>query len=165
MEKFFTKKNIIIVSAVLALAIIVSSLFIIFGGGDFRRAKWGMTPDKVRKVENATLINDSTNKISYKTDSVDGLKVDTIFFYNFDNETNRLRNVTMGFDVEGIEDKLARKIISHFEEKYGETDEYEETYASYEYIWYTDRTQIRIYQLETYILISYADINYPFVLE
>ena len=157
--KINKKTVIIIIAAVLVIAIAVTVLAIAFGGGDFRRAKWGMTPEKVKARENGEIIVDSSYRLSYKVDNIEGVPIETNVFYNFDG-ANGLWQVSMGYDMAGFDDKLADKIIKTFEKKYGEADEYEETQLAYEYYWKDDRTEIRISQQQTYLLVTFTDINY-----
>ncbi len=159
MKKPSKKTVIIIAAALLVVAIAITSLALVFGGGDFRSAKWGMSPDQVKSRESAELITDSPYKLTFKTDSLLGVEEETNMFYNFDGE-NGLWQVTMGYSVTGFSDKLASKLINAFEEKYGEPTEYEETLISYEHVWDLERTQVRISQQQTYILVSYTDMDY-----
>ncbi|MBR6524305.1 MAG: hypothetical protein IKT39_06910 [Clostridia bacterium] len=155
--KISKKTVIIIIAAVLVVAI--ATLALVSLGGDFRRAKWGMSPEKIKAREDGEIIVDSSYRLSYKVDNLEGVPVETNVFYNFDG-ANGLWQVSMGYDMEGYEDKLADKIIKAFEKKYGEADEYEETMTAYEYYWKNDRTEIRISQQQTYMLITFTDINY-----
>ncbi len=155
--KISKKTVIIIIAAVLVVAI--ATLALVSLGGDFRRAKWGMSPEKIKAREDGKIIVDSSYRLSYKVDNLEGVPVETNVFYNFDG-ANGLWQVSMGYDMEGYEDKLADKIIKAFEKKYGEADEYEETMTAYEYYWKNDRTEIRISQQQTYMLITFTDINY-----
>lgn len=158
--KINSKKTVIlIIVAILVVAIAVASLAIIFGGGDFRRAKWGMSPNEVKSRENGELVTDSEYRLTFRTDNLEGVPVETNIFYSFDGG-NGLWQVSMGYGMEGFDDKLADRIIKAFVEKYGEEDEYDETQTAYEYYWKNDRTEIRISQQQTYLLVSFTDINY-----
>ena len=157
--KISKKTVIIIIATVLVVAIAVATLALLSLGGDFRRAKWGMSPEKIKAREDGEIIVDSSYRLSYKVDNLEGVPVETNVFYNFDG-ANGLWQVSMGYNMEGYEDKLADKILKAFEKKYGEADEYEETMTAYEYYWKNDRTEIRISQQQTYMLITFTDINY-----
>lgn len=157
--KISKKTIIIIIAVVLVVAIAVTVLAIVFGGGDFRRTKWGMSPEQVKSRENAELVTDSEYRLTFTTDNLEGVAAKTHMFYNFDG-ANGLWQVSMGYNVDGFEDKLATKIINAFEKKYGEPDEYNESMISYEHYWVDDRTEIRISQQQTYLLVSFTDINY-----
>ena len=159
--KKLSKKSVIIivVAAVLVVAIATTTLVHVFGGGDFRSANWGMSPEQVKNRENAKLVNESEYKLTFQTDSLMDVPVETNMFYDFDG-LNGLWQVTMGYTAKGFDDKTANRIISAFEEKYGEPTKYEENMISYEYYWVDDRTEIRISQQQTYLLVSYTDVNY-----
>ena len=153
------KLLIIIIAAVLVVAIALVTLAFVFGGGDVRRAKWGMGPDEIKSRETGELIVDSPYRLSYKMDSLEGVPVETNLFYNFDG-ANGLWQVSAGYNMSGFDDKLADKFIKAFEEKYGEADDYNETMTAYEYYWTEGTTEIRISQQQTYMLITFTDINY-----
>lgn len=159
MKKLSKKAIIIIIAVALVVAIATVSLVMIFGGGDFRSAKWGMSPEQVKNRENATLINESEYKLTFQTDNLLDIPVETNMFYDFDG-LNGLWQVTMGYTVRGFDDKTANRIISTFEEKYGEPTNYEESMVSYDYYWVDDRTEVRISQQQTYLLVSYTDVDY-----
>lgn len=159
-KKKFSKKAIIIaVAIVLVVAIAVTSLVLIFGGGDFRRTKWGMSPEDVKRVETATLVDDNGFRLTYKADSLLDVDVQTHIFYDFDGY-NGLWQVTMGYNTQGLKDKTANKIIEAFEKKYGEPTKYEEDQFSYNYYWEDDRTEIKISQQSSYMMVSYTDVDY-----
>ena len=159
-KKKFSKKAIIIAVAVLLAAAIVTTAFVlIFGGGDFRRTKWGMSPEAVKRVETASLIDDNGFRLTYRTDSLMGVEVQTHMFYDFDGY-NGLWQVTMGYNTSGLNDKTANRIIEAFEEKYGEPTKYEEDQINYDYYWVDDRTEIKISQQSSYLMVSYTDVDY-----
>ncbi len=153
------KAVIIIIATMLVVAIALSAIAIFFGGGDFRKAKWGMSPDEVKSRETGEIVTDSPYRLTIKTDNIEGVSAETNMFYNFDGE-NGLWQVSMGYNISGFDDKLANRIITAFEKKYGEATDYKETQISYEYFWKDDRTEIRIAQQSTYLLVSFTDINY-----
>ena len=161
MEKIkFSKKTIIITVAILlVVAIAVTVLALVFGGGDFRRAKWGMYPEDVKRVEYAELIKDNGFRLTFKIDKLEGVDVETLMFYDFDGY-NGLWQVTMGYNTQGFKDKTANKIIEAFEKKYGEPTKYEESPICYDHYWVDDRTEIKISQQSSYMLVSFTDMDY-----
>ncbi|MFA7637487.1 MAG: hypothetical protein WCX81_06965 [Monoglobales bacterium] len=158
MKKISKKTIIIIVAALLVIAVSALTLAAIFSEGDFRRAKWGMNVDKVISRESGTVVNQSEFALTIRDEKILDVPVKTHIFYKFDGPKG-LYQVTMGYNLTGYEDKLADRIITAFEKKYGETD-YKKTLTSYEYTWVTDRTKIFISQQQSYLFISFTDIKY-----
>ena len=159
------KKTVIISAIALVLiAAIVVSLFIFLGAKDFRKTSWGMSWDKVKKVESAEIIREMDDKLVYKIDNIEGVKAESFLNYNFaynsENSRYELWQANMGVEVIGFDGVLAKKIIRAFEDKYGEPDEYVETITKHDHFWKTERTEIHVEQLENYILIEYTDITY-----
>ena len=159
MKKPNKKAVIIIIAAVLVVAIAVTTIALVFGGGDFGRVKWGMTPDEIKARASGELVTDSSYHLTFKTDNLEGVPVETNIFYNLDG-INGLWQISAGYETAGFEDKLADKFIKAFEEKYGEADQYDETLTAYEYRWTNDRTMVRVSQQQTYLLVTFTDINY-----
>ena len=165
MKAKLNKKTIIISSVCLVIvAAIIASLFIFGGNKDFRKVSWGMSFDKVKKVESAPLAREMQDKLIYELDNVEGVKTNCFLNYNFDYKSEstgyELWQANTGVEVIGFDDNLAKRIVNEFEEKYGEPDEYVETSTKRDHFWKTDRTEIHVEQLENYILIEYTDINY-----
>ena len=159
MKKPSKKLVIIIIAAVLVVAIAVAAVAIVLGGGDFGKVKWGMTPDEIRTRASGKIVTDSEYHMTFKTDNLEGVSAETNVFYNFDG-IKGLWQVSAGYEMAGFDDKLADKFIKAFEEKYGDEYEYKETLTAYEYRWTNDRTMIRISQQQTYLLVTFTDINY-----
>ncbi|MBR5586475.1 MAG: hypothetical protein IKW02_00770 [Clostridia bacterium] len=159
MKKISKKAIIITVAIVLVVAIAVTSVALIFGGGDFRRTKWGMSPEQVKRVETAKLIDDNGFNLKFMADELEGVDVKTYMFYDFDGY-NGLWQVTMGYNTQGFKDKTANKIIEAFEKKYGEPTKYEETQLCYDHYWVDDRTEIKISQQSSYLMVSFTDVDY-----
>lgn len=161
----FTKKTVIIsVIAILVIAALVTCLLVFGGTKDFRKTSWGMSYDKVKKVESAELSRQSDDKLVYKTDNIEGVEADTFINYNFnynpDTSRYELWQANMGVNVIGFDDVLAKRILKSFEDKYGEPDEYVETITKHDHFWKLERTEIHVEQLENYVLVEYTDINY-----
>lgn len=152
------KKLMIIVAAVLVVAII-ASIFIFFGPGDFRRAKWGMSQSQVKARESLELKNQTSDSLVYTLTELEGVRFDSLVFYKFDTSSDELTQINIGINATSFEDKLIKKIINKFEEKYGEPDDYEDISSSRNYYWNTNRSKIHIRQIETYVLITYMDIE------
>lgn len=165
MKVKLSKKTLIISAVCLVIiAAVVISLFIFGGTKDFRKVSWGMSYDKVKKVESATLLREMEDKLVYEMDNIEGVKTKAIFNYNFDysseSSSYELWQANTGVEVIGFDNNLAKRIINAFEEKYGEPDEYVETTTKRNHFWQTERTEIHVEQLENYILIEYTDITY-----
>ena len=164
--KIKLNKKTLIISAVclVIVAAVIVSLFIFGSGRDFRKVNWGMSFDKVKKVELAPLAREMQGKLVYELDNVEGVKTDCFLNYNFDysseNSRYELWQANTGVSVIGFDDILAKRIVNAFEEKYGEPDEYIETTTKRDHFWKTKRTEIHVEQLESYILIEYTDISY-----
>lgn len=159
------KKTVIIsAAAILLIAAVIVALLVFGGPKDFRKVAWGMSYDKVKKVESAPLAREMQDKLIYELDNVEGVKTNCFLNYNFDyrTETSRyeLWQANTGIDVIGFDGNLAKRIVNAFEEKYGEPDEYIETTTKRDHFWKTERTEIHVEQLENYILVEYTDINY-----
>lgn len=156
------RKTIIILSVSLLVVLSVVITILTFNGSsDFRNLSWGMSFDKVKKVESAPLIRESYDKLVYEMDNIEGVSTTAYynynFYYNAENSRYELRQATVGIDAVGFDNKLSKRIINAFEEKYGDATDYIQTTAKCEYLWETERTKIRIEQLSNYLMIEYTD--------
>jgi len=152
---------IIAVAALIIIALVAATLYIFFGPGDFRKAKWGMSMDQVKFRESGEPLNEEYNSLSYPLDKLEGIDFDTTLFYNFDPETKKLTYVSMGITSSTFEDKKVARLISGLEEKYGEPERSEISEVRYDYKWETERTRITVKQLYSYTLVMYGDVTVP----
>lgn len=157
------KKKILIIAiaVVLVLAIALTTLYIFFAPGDFRRAKWGMSMSQVKSRESAELIKEEYASLSYPITSLEGIDFNTTAFYNFNAETDELTHVSMGLSSSTFDDKKIARLVSTLEEKYGEPEKSEVSEIRYDYKWETKRTRIFIKQLYSYTLVIYEDVTIP----